>query len=141
MTTFASANYGRRQFDQSDTTKVQFFNCIVFSFSPESQLIFQHVQAVDIVVLMSRSIYGKVWSLLCHHPATSIVRVGTTSTESHRSILYPNLMQRNVSLQSQKWLVPASGKAPGAARRHKKICICKIGIAWGQILCNQMPLA
>ncbi|KRZ00991.1 hypothetical protein T4B_7996 [Trichinella pseudospiralis] len=23
MTTFASANYGRRQFDQSDTTKVQ----------------------------------------------------------------------------------------------------------------------
>ncbi|KRY81091.1 hypothetical protein T4D_6926 [Trichinella pseudospiralis] len=58
-------------------------------------LIFQHVQAADIVVLISRSIYGKVWRPHCHHPATSIVRVGTTSPESHRSILYPNLMQRN----------------------------------------------
>ncbi|KRX95130.1 hypothetical protein T4E_3939, partial [Trichinella pseudospiralis] len=47
MATFASANYGRRQFDQ----------CFLWNVQPAGTMLLH----------MIMMIYGKLWSLLCHY--------------------------------------------------------------------------
>ncbi|KRZ65193.1 hypothetical protein T10_12700 [Trichinella papuae] len=64
-------------------------------------------------------------------------KVETVEKDEHGDVI----QQEKILIHGTSNRNLAPGVAPGYASGHKKICICKFCIAWGQILCNKMPRA